>query len=85
MRLKYYADMKDAPLSDLLRQARINNENQLMAFHDSSWLDCPYTGRSTGAFILYSLKVLQFTMAHMFQEQLLNQVQKMSTMQHVLQ
>ena len=35
--LNYYADMKDAPLSDLLIQANINNENQLMAFSDSSW------------------------------------------------
>ena len=34
--LKYYAEMKDAPLSDLLRQANIKNENQLLAFYDSS-------------------------------------------------
>ena len=30
--LKYYADMNDAPLTDLLRQASINTENHLMAF-----------------------------------------------------
>ena len=29
--LNYYANMKDAPLSDLLRQASINTENKLMA------------------------------------------------------
>ena len=34
--LKYYADMKYAPLSNLLRQANIMNENQLMAFSDFS-------------------------------------------------
>ena len=31
--LKYYADMKDAPLSDLLKQANIKNENQLMVIY----------------------------------------------------
>ena len=35
--------------------------------------------------ILSSIKVGQLTMAHMFQDQLLNQVQKLSTMQHALQ
>ena len=34
--LNYHSDMKDAPISDLLRQARINTENQLMDFSDSS-------------------------------------------------
>ena len=37
MGLKYYADMKDAHLSDLLIRAIIKNENQLMDFSDSSW------------------------------------------------
>ena len=35
--LKYYADMNDAPVSDLLRQARIKTENHFTAFSDSSW------------------------------------------------
>ena len=35
--LKYYADMNDAPVTDLLRQASIKTENHLMAFSDSSW------------------------------------------------
>ena len=50
--LNYYAGINDAPVSDLLRQASINTENQLMAFSDSS---CKYfleTGRSTGAYII---------------------------------
>ena len=51
--LKYYADMNDAPLSDLLRQASIKNKNQLMAFSDSSWQYCPDNGRSTGAYIIF--------------------------------
>ena len=33
---KHYAEIKDAPLSDLLIQASIDIENQLMAFSDSS-------------------------------------------------
>ena len=37
MGLKYYSDMNDATLPDLIRQATINTENQLMTFSDSSW------------------------------------------------
>ena len=47
--LKYYADMNDAPVTDLLRQAIIKTENHLMDFSECSWQDCPDTGRSTGA------------------------------------
>ena len=49
----YYTDMKSAPLSDLLIQSRINAENQLMEFSDSSCQDCPDTGRSKGAYIVF--------------------------------
>ena len=35
--MKYYADMKDASLSDMLRQSIIKTEKQLMAFSDYSW------------------------------------------------
>ena len=45
--------MNDAPLHDLLIQASINTENQLMDFSDSSWQDCPDTGRNTGAYIIF--------------------------------
>ena len=51
--LKYYADMNYAPMTDLLRQANLNTKNQLMAFSDSSWQDCPQTWRSTGAYIIF--------------------------------
>ena len=40
-------------MSDLLRQADINIEKQLMLLSDSSWQDCPDTGRSTGAYIVF--------------------------------
>ena len=49
----YYADLNDAPFTDLLRQANIKTNNNLMAFSGSSWQDCPDTGRSTGAYIIY--------------------------------
>ena len=45
--------MKDAPLSDLLRQANINTKNQLMDFYDSSQKYCPDTGRIIGAYIIF--------------------------------
>ena len=50
--LKYYADLNDAPVTDLLRQANIKTNNNLMAFSDSSWQDCLYTVRSKGAYII---------------------------------
>ena len=51
--LKYYADLNDAPVTDLLRQANIKTKNHLIAFSDSSWQDFPDTGRSTGAYIIF--------------------------------
>ena len=51
--LKYYDDMNDAPVTDILRQANIKTKNNLMDFSDSSWQDCPDTGRSTGAYIIF--------------------------------
>ena len=51
--LKYYADIKYAPLSNLLRQSNINNENQFRAFYDSSRQDCLDTGKSTVAYVLF--------------------------------
>ena len=51
--LKYYADLNDAPVTDLLRQANIKTKNHLMDFSYSSWKDCPYTGRSTGAYNIF--------------------------------
>ena len=45
--------MNYAPVSDLLRQASIKTENQLMAFSGSSWQDCLDNVRSTGAYIIF--------------------------------
>ena len=51
--LKYYADLNDAPVTDLLRQANIKTKNHLMAFSDSSWQDFLDTVKSTGAYIIF--------------------------------
>ena len=51
--MKYHADLNDAPVTDLLRQANIKTKNYLMDFSDSSWQDFPDTGRSTGAYIIF--------------------------------
>ena len=51
--LIYYADMNDAPVSDLLIQDGIKNDNKLMDFSDYSWQGFPETGRSTRAYIIF--------------------------------
>ena len=51
--LKYYADMNDAPVADLLIQASIKTKNHFMAFSDSSWQDFPDTRRITGSYIIF--------------------------------
>ena len=73
--------MKDAPISDLLRQASIKTDNQLMAFSDLSWQDCPDNGKSTGAYIKF-YQCGSIYHGKMFQDQLFTQFQKVSRMQH---
>ena len=51
--MKYYADMNDASVTDLLVQANIKTKNHLMDFSDSSWQDFPDTRRSIGAYIIF--------------------------------
>ena len=51
--LKYYDDMKYAPLYYLLRQANIKTENQFIVFSDSSCKHFTDTGRSTGSYIIF--------------------------------
>ena len=47
--LKYYDNINDALVSNLLIQASIKNENQLMVFPDYSWQDLPDNDIGTGA------------------------------------
>ena len=51
--LKYDDDINDAPLSDLLRQASIKTEKQLVDFSDYSWQDSPDTFRIIDAYIIF--------------------------------
>ena len=53
MGLKYYAKIEYAPIYDLLRQASINTENQVMVLSESIWQDCPDNDRSIGAYIVF--------------------------------
>ena len=53
MVLKYYADMHDLPVSDLLKQSSIKTENNLINFSDSHWKYCPDTNISTGLYIIF--------------------------------
>ena len=41
------------PVSELLIQAIIKTENNLMDFSDSIWKYCTDTGSSTGAYIIF--------------------------------
>ena len=82
--LKYYAYLNDALVTDLLRQSNIKTKNHLMAFSDSSW-QIVQTLEEVQEHTSFSIKVGQLTMVHMFQDQLLNPVHKVSTMQHALQ
>ena len=51
--LKYYANINDALVSYLLRQASIKTENHLITFSGSSCKYCPGTGISTGSYIIF--------------------------------
>ena len=51
--LKYYSDMNNATVSELLRQSSFKTENQFMALSDFSWQHCTDTGRSTVAYIIF--------------------------------
>ena len=82
--LKYYADMNDAPVSDPLIQASIETENHLMNFL-ILFGRIVHTMAKLKEHILYFIKVVQLTMPHMFQYQLLNKVQKASSIQNALQ
>ena len=82
--LKYYAGMNYAPVSYLLIQASIKTENQFMDFLILV-VNIVQTLSEVQEHIIYFIKVVQLTMAHMFQDQLLNKLQKVITMENALQ
>ena len=51
--LKYYYNIEDSPLYDLLRHSSIKNDNQLVVLSDSIWKDIPDTDRNTGSYIVF--------------------------------
>ena len=51
--LKHCSKMKDATLSEILRQSRIKPRKQFMMLSDYSWQDYPIKGRSTGSHIVF--------------------------------
>ena len=81
--MEYYADLNYAPVTDLLRQANIKTKNHLMTF-PILFDRIVQTLEELQEHISFSIKVGKFTMAHMFQDQFLNTVQKVITMQHAL-
>ena len=50
--LKYYGNINDALVSDLLIKASIKTENHLMDFSYSSWQYCPDSVRGTRSYII---------------------------------
>ena len=80
--MKYIADINDAPVTDLLRQSSIKTENHLMVI---LVVNIFQTLEEVQEHIIFSIKVGKFTMAHMLQDQLLNPVHKVITIQHALQ
>ena len=48
--LKFYNESKYYPLHDLLLANKIENQRNLITFIDSSWQDCPDTGKSTWSY-----------------------------------
>ena len=45
--------MEDSPVYDILRKEKIDPAHNFFGMHDSSWQDCPDTGRSTGSYLIF--------------------------------
>ena len=50
--IKYYAKVEDSPIHDILIRNKLTN-TEIVGFTDSSWQDCPDTGRSTCGFKIF--------------------------------
>ena len=50
--IKYYADVKQSPVYEICKQNNIEY-TPILGFTDSSWQDCPDTGRSTCGFKIF--------------------------------
>ena len=77
--LKYYSNNKDAPLDKLILRLRTSLWTFLIIVGSISQTLAEVQER-----ILSFTKVVQLTMAHMLQDQLIHKMQKVITMQHSL-
>ena len=50
--IKYYGNLKDSPVHKICDKQKITTTD-IIAFSDSSWQDCPDTGRSTCGFKIF--------------------------------
>ena len=50
--IKYYAKIEESPVYDICTRNKIIS-TEIVGFSDSSWQDCPDTGRSTGGFKIF--------------------------------
>jgi hypothetical protein len=51
--LKYFADPSQSPFHLMLAEAGLPTDYPLTLCTDSSWQDCPDTGRSTGCYLIF--------------------------------
>ena len=49
--LRFYSDIEKSPLYEMLSENGIEMFHRFIGLHDSSWQDCPDTGRSTGCYM----------------------------------
>jgi len=48
--LRYYSDYKESPVHQFMKESEVPVNGHIFGMHDSSWQDCPDTGRSTGCY-----------------------------------
>jgi len=51
--LKFYQKVEDWLVYEILKHVKIDPIHDIFGIHDSSWQDCPDTGRSTGSYLLF--------------------------------
>jgi hypothetical protein len=51
--ITFYSDVMDAPVSRLMFEYGVDPTVPLVTYSDSSWQDCPDTGRSTGGYLIF--------------------------------
>ena len=49
--LRFHADWEKSRINNILRENNISTSTEFVGFSDSSWQDCPDSGRSMGGYI----------------------------------